>query len=203
MLLRLISSPVVCAVLLAAALAVSAPGPIQASQSTGAVLADQIPGPHDAPTAEHVEDGVAADPIHPWDNNDFTDSVDSSQPEPMRRLKLPQVGPGKPAVKNDLRKGTGTTLPDRIEFVRNLPNPFNAQTRVEFALAQGGRASLEIYNLLGQLQNRVEWSHLDPGMHSWLWQGTSADGRSLPSGVYFYRLEVEQTSAIGRMVLLK
>lgn len=175
-----------------------------ASQASGTPLLEPESVPQDAVSAEELGNDVSADPIHPWDNNGFSDTTDVSAPGRARqRLKSP-LSPQKLVVKQDLRKTSpDVTLPERIGYVRNLPNPFNAQTRIEFSLTQGGAASLEIYNLLGQVQNRVQWNHLDAGIHSWLWQGVTSEGGSVPSGVYFYRIEVEQASAIGKMVLLK
>lgn len=165
---------------------------------------EPVTSPQDALAPIEYVDEFPADPIHPWDNNGYSDTTDLSQPERSRlRLKRPAQDE-KHAIKQQERKTTpAATLPVRIESVRNYPNPFNAQTRIEFALSQSGKATLEIFNLLGQTQDRVEWNHLEAGAHSWLWQGSSSSGKSLPSGIYFYRIEVEQTSAIGKMVLLK
>lgn len=176
---------------------------LQAAQSL-TPLVEPVASPQDALAPSEYEGEISADPIHPWDNNGYSDTTLLSQPE-RSRLRLKQLTQdAKPTIRQEERKtAPSATLPDRIESVRNFPNPFNAQTRIEFALSQGGKASLEIFNLLGQTQTRVEWNHIEAGAHSWLWQGVSSNGRSLPSGVYFYRIEVEQASAVGKMVLLK
>jgi hypothetical protein len=41
--------------------------------------------------------------------------------------------------------------PATFELEQNFPNPFNANTTIEFALPRSGHARLEIYNLYGQL----------------------------------------------------
>lgn len=201
---RLIRHSIRCIALVATAfICASGPAILQASQSV-APLVEPVTSLQDALAPGEFADPVSADPIHPWDNNGFSDTTDLSQlgRRWLQQKRLSQEA--KPAIRPEVRKAApSATLPERIESVRNYPNPFNAQTRIEFALAQGGKASLEIFNLLGQTQNRVEWNHLEAGAHSWLWQGVSYDGRNLPSGVYFYRIEVEQSSAIGKMVLLK
>lgn len=188
----------------AALIAVLGAGSAQASQSGDIPLLPPVSGPQDALTAGEIASDLPADPIHPWDNNGYSDSTQASGPGRARqRLKTPVHHEEKSVIEPPLRKATTVTRPEKIEFVRNLPNPFNAQTKIEFSLSQSGKVTLEIYNLLGQTQNRLEWPHLDAGVHSWVWQGVSSDGRSLPSGVYFYRIEVDQISAVGKMVLLK
>jgi hypothetical protein len=175
------------------------------SDDKSSALIQEDTSPQDAVSAQTPDDAIAADPIHPWDGNDFQDTSAQSTPGQLRyRPKNVPPPPRKTNARHEMQKSVPTSnLPQSIGFVRNLPNPFNAQTRIEFAMERAGRATLEVYNLLGQVQDRVEWNSLEPGVHSWLWQGRSADGRPLPSGVYFYRIEVDQASAIGRMVLLK
>ena len=44
---------------------------------------------------------------------------------------------------------------------------------------------------------------MPPGYHTLLWNGASAAGRPVPSGVYFYRLTTPERSLTHRLVLLK
>ena len=173
------------------------------SQSSASPLLEPEPGLQDAVVTDDPDGETAADPIHPWDTNNLTDSTHKSDPESVRgrprSVPVPEKGH---LIRQDLEK-PAAELPGSIEFVRNFPNPFNAETRIEFALTRAGSATLEIYNLLGQVEDRVQWSSLEAGVHAWTWQGRSSDGQALPTGVYFYRLEMEHTSVLGRMVLLK
>ena len=41
------------------------------------------------------------------------------------------------------------------------------------------------------------------GRHAVVWDGRADDGRELPSGVYFSRLEAGEHAAHGRMTLLR
>ena len=151
-------------------------------------------------------DGVEdAQTIHPWDNNDLTDTTHLSDPGSARRHPKGTIETGGKELNGPGldKRGADVIRPDRVTLLRNYPNPFNAQTRIEFALSQSGAASLEIYNLLGQVVQQVVWTHLDAGTHSYLWNGHSTKGMEVPSGVYFYRLESAETSAINKMVLLK
>lgn len=178
----------------------------QAGNAKPSTLVQQdAPPQNDAQLAFDPENPTSADPIHPWDNNDFGDTLNTN-PGARQNPKTTPDAPVRLTNTHLLTKATSPqpgARPEQIGFLRNYPNPFNAQTRIEFALEQPGVAKLEVYNLLGQVQSRVEWIHLEAGTHSWLWSGNASNGQPVPSGVYFYRLEVNQTSAIGRMVLLK
>lgn len=179
---------------------------VEAAQSKDTPVLPPVAGPQDAVTAGQFTDDLSINPIHPWDNNGLTDTTnDLAGPGRARqRLKTPPARDEKRVIEDQERKAVGgATLPEGVESVRNYPNPFNAQTRIEFALSQAGKVTLEVFNLLGQTQYRQEWSHLDAGTHVWLWGGVTGDGKSLPSGIYFYKVELGQSSAIGKMVLLK
>lgn len=88
--------------------------------------------------------------------------------------------------------------PGHFALLQSYPNPFNATTSIDLAFAQDSYANLSIYNLLGQkvatLINRFEKA----GDKSIIWEASS-----LPSGVYFARLEAGGQVLSIKMVLLK
>ncbi|MBU1936643.1 T9SS type A sorting domain-containing protein, partial [bacterium] len=81
---------------------------------------------------------------------------------------------------------------------QNYPNPFNPTTTITFDLVESGYASLKIYNLMGQEVARILSDMMDSGRHV-----VSFDGSNLPSGVYIYRLEVNNFSDTKKMMLMK
>ncbi len=85
----------------------------------------------------------------------------------------------------------------------NYPNPFNPSTTIAFSLAKPGRASLVIYNLKGQVVQRLISGDLNAGSHKVVWNGKDASNRSVASGMYFYRLESGDYSATRKMLLMK
>jgi hypothetical protein len=86
---------------------------------------------------------------------------------------------------------------------QNSPNPFNAATTIRFDVERGGAAALSILNLLGQTILTHREDNLLAGSYSFEWDGTDMKGRSVASGVYFYRLTAEQQSLTRKMVLMK
>ena len=68
------------------------------------------------------------------------------------------------------------------------PNPFAAETRLRFALAEAGRVRLEILDPAGRRVARLVDADLAAGDHTARWDGRDASGRRSAPGVYFARL---------------
>jgi len=81
---------------------------------------------------------------------------------------------------------------------QNFPNPFNAETRIRFVLSENTKIRLVIYNVLGQEVSVLADGEYPAGIHYVGW-----DGGELPSGVYFYRLMLDDGSISRRMTLLR
>ncbi len=93
--------------------------------------------------------------------------------------------------------------PDCFRLEQNYPNPFNPETLIEYQLPQSTHVWLAVYNLQGQcvrlLVNNVE----DSGVKRVIWNARGDDGKKLSSGIYMYRLEAGDYSAVRKMVLLQ
>jgi hypothetical protein len=98
---------------------------------------------------------------------------------------------------------------DLIAFENRLdnacPNPFNPTTTIKFSIADAGRVTLKIYNAAGQLIRTLVDEEKAPvqGGFSVDWNGLNDYGKSVASGVYFYRLTAKDFSQTKKMVLLK
>jgi flagellar hook assembly protein FlgD len=61
-----------------------------------------------------------------------------------------------------------------------------------------------VYNLKGQLVNTLlSQTELSAGAHSLVWYGCDTKGKTLSSGVYFYRLTYGGKILTRKMVLAK
>ncbi len=94
-------------------------------------------------------------------------------------------------------------LPDRLELSQNYPNPFNPETTIGFALPEAGWVKLEIFDLLGRKVATLLDGHQGPGYHRVLWSGANTYGLPVASGVYFYRLQVDDQQLNNKMILLR
>jgi hypothetical protein len=93
--------------------------------------------------------------------------------------------------------------PMSFRLYQNYPNPFNPSTTIRFYLPKQSRVSVQIYNLMGQLVKDFGSKRYGLGVQVVPWDATDVQGKPVPSGVYYYRLETDQYSAIKKMILLK
>ncbi len=104
------------------------------------------------------------------------------------------------------RAATSSTEPQRYTLEQNYPNPFNPATTISFNLPNDGIVTLKVINLLGQeVTTLLQQTEYTAGMNR-----VEFDASSLASGVYFYRLQVNDPvnggvvfQDIKKMVLLK
>jgi hypothetical protein len=87
--------------------------------------------------------------------------------------------------------------------LKNYPNPFNASTSINFNLSEDGKVKLEVFNILGQKVRTLVDQNMNAGTHQVVWDGTDQSGKSVGSGVYFYRLNADKSSLTKRMQLIK
>jgi hypothetical protein len=94
-------------------------------------------------------------------------------------------------------------VPDVFALNQNIPNPFNAATRIDFYLPEAGKVTLTVYDVLGRKVATLVDDHLPAGLHQIEWDARNDEGRELASGVYFYRIVTKASQASRKMVLLK
>jgi hypothetical protein len=82
-------------------------------------------------------------------------------------------------------------FPDEYKLYHNYPNPFNPSTIISYDLKAWSRVSLDIFDILGRSIMTLEKSIKAPGRHTTQWYGKDSKGLKMPSGVYFYRLIVQ------------
>ncbi len=94
-------------------------------------------------------------------------------------------------------------VPESYGLGQNFPNPFNPVTQINYQVPQDGRVRLVVYNLLGQEVRRLVDGRVEAGFYQMVWDGRDALGRSVSSGVYFYRMVAGEFSQVRKMVFLK
>ncbi|MBI3195054.1 MAG: HYR domain-containing protein, partial [Ignavibacteriae bacterium] len=89
--------------------------------------------------------------------------------------------------------GQSDVQPLTYRLDQNYPNPFNPMTRIQFELEVPSNVTLKVFNLLGQeIGSLLNNQELGEGL-----QEIEFDATSLPTGVYFYRLEADGLDAQG------
>jgi hypothetical protein len=89
-------------------------------------------------------------------------------------------------------------IPQAYILQPNYPNPFNPTTSISFAIPHREFVTLTIFNLIGQEVDRLVSEELSIGKYSTEWNASS-----IPSGVYFYRLQAGTFSETHKLILLK
>ncbi|MCD4650770.1 MAG: T9SS type A sorting domain-containing protein [Candidatus Cloacimonetes bacterium] len=86
-------------------------------------------------------------------------------------------------------------------LIGNYPNPFNPETTIKFSVKPNETAQLQIFNIKGQKVK--SFNNFKAGNHEVVWNGKNNNGKSVSSGVFFYRLKSESTEQVRKLLLLK
>jgi hypothetical protein len=93
-------------------------------------------------------------------------------------------------------------IPLKFKLYQNYPNPFNPTTKIKFDLphSSGSNAviSLKVYDILGNLiEELINTSYI-----AGKWE-IDFGANNLSSGIYFYKIEADGYTSVGKMTLLK
>ncbi len=90
------------------------------------------------------------------------------------------------------------SLPERFSLEQNYPNPFNPTTTINYQLSMNNVVTLKVYDVLGREVKMLVSEHQTAGNYS-----VTFNASSLPSGVYFYRLEAATFTETKKLMVLK
>ncbi len=89
-----------------------------------------------------------------------------------------------------------------FRLFQNYPNPFNPTTTIRYSVGiqrpAPQRVQLTVYNILGQRVAMLIDKQQKPGEYS-----VTFDGSRLPSGVYFYTLQIGKLNFTKKMILIR
>ena len=91
------------------------------------------------------------------------------------------------------------SAPAEFRLMQNYPNPFNPSTEIRFTVKQTSRATLDVYNAIGQKVATL----FDDVAEAGYYHKVKLDGTNLTTGVYFYRLQSGKSSDLKKLILLK
>ncbi len=89
--------------------------------------------------------------------------------------------------------------PTTFRLEQNYPNPFNPATTIRFTAHNSGDALLEVFNVSGKKIKTLFDGRVIEGKE----YRFDFNGNGLASGVYFYRLNLANKTAIRKMALIK
>lgn len=97
-------------------------------------------------------------------------------------------------------------VPDKYSLSQNYPNPFNPSTTIRFQIKEmssprslsGDMTTLKVFDILGKEIATLVNEKLKPGEYE-----VTFNGSTIPSGVYFYKLQSGDFTDTKKLVLLK
>jgi len=89
-------------------------------------------------------------------------------------------------------------IPVAFALDQNYPNPFNPSSVIRYQIPVVSKVSLKVYNVLGQVIATL----VNEAQHAG-YKSVEFDARSLPSGLYIYRLQAGNFTSSRKMLLLR
>ncbi|MDH7559539.1 MAG: FlgD immunoglobulin-like domain containing protein [bacterium] len=97
-----------------------------------------------------------------------------------------------------------TSLPANFVLFQAYPNPFSALTTIQYGVPQSTASMrIRIVDVLGREVANLASGAVEPGYGKVAWEGNDAQGRPVPSGVYFVVLAVEGKRLTRKLLLLR
>ena len=96
-----------------------------------------------------------------------------------------------------------TEIPNQFSLGKNYPNPFNSRTSFNYSLPKGSFVKFSLYDAAGREISSQLASPLPQGWHEAGTYRADFDAAGLPSGIYICRIQADDFSAAGKMILLK
>lgn len=89
--------------------------------------------------------------------------------------------------------------PQGFYLEQNFPNPFNSSTRINWYSPQSGWQRIKLFDSVGRELQTIAEGYYNAGFHSELF----SINRLLPTGVYYYQLNLGSTIISKKMLYLK
>jgi len=85
----------------------------------------------------------------------------------------------------------------------NFPNPFNSTTKIMFSLNENFNIKIYINDIRGHLIKSLTDGFYEKGTYTIDWNGKDNKGSNIVSGVYFYKILVNDNSFTKKMLFVK
>ncbi len=84
------------------------------------------------------------------------------------------------------------------ELFNAYPNPFNPTTEISYSISKPSNVSLKVFDVLGQSIATLVDEQKESGKYS-----VTFNANNLPSGIYFYSIQLDSYNSVKKMLLLK
>jgi len=83
------------------------------------------------------------------------------------------------------------------------PNPFTADTHIEFTLQQAQSAAVGIFDVKGRRVASLATGQYAAGVHTVDWNGRNDAGQVMPTGIYFAQLHAGEQRSVRKLILMR
>ncbi|MCH7761432.1 M28 family peptidase [candidate division TA06 bacterium] len=90
-----------------------------------------------------------------------------------------------------------------FHLLQNQPNPFYGKTTIRYQIPTRTHVHLKIYDITGRMVQVLVNEAQKAGSQSILWDGKDSQGKGVPSGVYFYKLDAGDFKSTKKLIYLK
>ena len=111
--------------------------------------------------------------------------------------QLVASSPSNQPLSKSVNSGLGIGAPEAFMLEQNYPNPINPTTEIKYRLANAGNVTLKVFNEVGQEVATLVNERLEAGTYTARW-----NAGSVASGMYFYRLMVDNNVVLTKKALL-
>jgi Secretion system C-terminal sorting domain len=102
------------------------------------------------------------------------------------------------SIETSVHERASTASPVSFSLSQNYPNPFNPTTVISYKVTASSHVTLKVYDILGRDVVTLVNGLQSAGEHS-----VTFNAASMPSGVYFYRLQAGTSTVVRKMLLMK
>jgi hypothetical protein len=141
----------------------------------------------------YIGNGRDASSLPPFNYFPFTEESEKVLLAEVSRMVVLGGGPAPDKIENE-----NTITPSAFKLFQNYPNPFNPATTIEYNIPKTSFVSLTVYNAKGQVIEQLVNQQQEPGIYTVTW-----DASSMPSGVYFYRIQAGDFQQVNKCLLIK
>ncbi len=103
-----------------------------------------------------------------------------------------------PAAAVGIKDETPSDKVESYTLSQNYPNPFNPSTTINYSIPRSGYVTLIVYDILGEEIAVLADEKKNQGSYSVVFNASN-----FPSGIYIYRLKVNEYQKSGKMIFLK
>jgi flagellar hook assembly protein FlgD len=93
--------------------------------------------------------------------------------------------------------------PGQFKLHQAYPNPFNPTTTLKYEMGSAGPVSIDVFDVNGRKIRSLYNGIQIPGQHEIRWNAKDDRGRSMSSGVYLFKVNVNGKTHTAKTLLLK